>query len=76
MSAPPQQDLDRLAAALARLLADWWLRQAGATAVPRGGLSDDPFEVATAPERQGEAPAPTGADEIHPEHHTRKDTIS
>ena len=69
-------DLERLAAALAALLASWWRSQQSEKAELATTAPGTARIAIKADERQEEAPAPTGAGEIHPEHHTRKDTIS
>ena len=69
-------DFDRIAAALARLLATWWLQQARDTDIQPEGFTDDRVEIPAASERQAKAPAPTGAGEIRPEHHTRREMTS
>jgi hypothetical protein len=74
--APRQEDLDRLAAALAALLAAWWRRHEDETAAPGGAATSEEVKAAIDLEGHEEAPAPTGAGEIHPEHDTRKETTS
>jgi len=65
-------DVDRLAAALAHLLAQWWRSRERQLCAESEGVVTATLD----PTSQAKAPAPTGAGEIHPEHHTRKDTTS